>query len=353
MLADMLVPATPATADTVHLRGTAYEFNNVRNLLAGAVIRVAERPRLRAVVRRDGTYDLRVPGHARITPYITAPGYHTVHLQTFRTRGANLVNVNFQTPSEPIYRALVALLDVPVDAAGNPQQCAIVSTFSTRNVRDLSFAGFIGYGAHGVAGATATASPALPPPVYFNDQVIPDPAQQLSSDDGGVVWTRVPAGVYTIRAHHPSTRFASFVATCRPGRIVNANPPWGLHELGLPDRARIAARWSVAGARTTLRSLVASRLPDGARLRVRCSGAGCPFRTRRVTVAGGGTTADLGAALTPRERRLRAGQRLEVAVAAQAHDGVVVRWRIAAGRTPKPQRLCVPLGDTAPGRCGT
>jgi len=35
--------------------------------------------------------------------------------------------------------------------------------------------------------------------------VIPDPMQELSSIDGGIVWTRVPAGVYTIRAHHPST----------------------------------------------------------------------------------------------------------------------------------------------------
>ena len=27
------------------------------------------------------------------------------------------------------------------------------------------------------------------------------------------------------------TRFASFLATCEPGRIVNANPPWGAYEL--------------------------------------------------------------------------------------------------------------------------
>ena len=55
--------------------------------------------------------------------------------------------------------------------------------------------------------------------------------------DGGVVWTDVPAGAYTIRASDPSTRFGSFVATCKPGRIVNANPPWGLYELGRSSRA--------------------------------------------------------------------------------------------------------------------
>ena len=212
--------------------------------LGGATIRVAERPRIRATVRRDGSYDLVVPDRAKVTPYITAAGYHTIYLQTFRTAGENLARVNFQTPRESIYRALAALLEVPLDEDGELRQCGIVSTFSTRNVRDLSFGGFTAYGAHGVAGATASATPALPAAVYFNEDVIPDPLQEMSSIDGGVVWTRVPTGVYRIRARHPSTRFASFVATCRPGRVVNANPPWGLHELGRRNSSRVSLRWS-------------------------------------------------------------------------------------------------------------
>ncbi len=98
-------------------------------------------------------------------------------------------------------------------------------------MRNLSFNGFVRYGAHGVAGATASATPKLKSPFYFNAQVIPDPAQKRSSKDGGVIWTGVRSGRYVVRAKHPSRRFASFVATCKPGRIVNANPPWGLHEL--------------------------------------------------------------------------------------------------------------------------
>ena len=39
--------------------------------------------------------------------------------------------MNFQTPTEAIYSALAALLEVPLDSAGDPQQCAIVSTFNT------------------------------------------------------------------------------------------------------------------------------------------------------------------------------------------------------------------------------
>lgn len=224
-------PASAAPARTVTLSGTAYEFNNTDVRLAGATIRVAEHPRLRARVGADGAYRLRVPARGRVTPYIVADGYHTIHLQTFRLAGRSLQRVNFQTPTDAVYDALGTLLEAPRDADGELRECAIVSTFSTAAVGRLSFDAFTAYGAHGVAGATATTTPALPAPIYFNDQVIPDPAQPSSSIDGGVIWTRVPTGVYRVRAQHPDRRFASFVATCRPGRVVNANPPWGLHEL--------------------------------------------------------------------------------------------------------------------------
>src|SRR5437763_9441699 len=80
-------------ARTIHLRGTAYEFNNVHTLLSGATIRVAEFPRLRATVQRDGSFDLRAPDHARVMPYIVDRGYHTIYLQTFTTNGEDLANV--------------------------------------------------------------------------------------------------------------------------------------------------------------------------------------------------------------------------------------------------------------------
>lgn len=348
----LIVPAIAVSAPAwatgtqrrVHLRGTAYEFNNVHVLLAGATIRVAEFPRLEAVVHRDGTYDLAVPDRSRVTPYILAAGHHTIYLQTFTTDGENLANVNFQTPSDGVYRALVALLKVSVDSRGNLRQCAIVSTFNTRNVRDLSYAGFIAYGAHGVAGATATASPALPKPLYFNEGVLPDPSQSASSKDGGVVWTGVPPGVYTITAHDPATRFASFVATCRPGRVVNANPPWGLHQLGRPNPARVSASWSVRGSHTSIRSLSASKLPAGAVIMVRCSGPGCPLRSR--TLRPSGTTFDIRRAIG--NPHLTNPDTLAVTVSAHAFNGLVVSWAIAGGRQPSRTTLCVPLGYVTP-----
>jgi P pilus assembly chaperone PapD len=55
-LALLVCSAPAASAATVQLRGTAYEFNNTDVRLAGAAIRVAERPKLRATTRRDGSY---------------------------------------------------------------------------------------------------------------------------------------------------------------------------------------------------------------------------------------------------------------------------------------------------------
>ena len=108
----------------------------------------------------------------------------------------------------------------------------IVSTVSDPLVVDMSFDEFIHFAPHGVAGATASGSPALLDPIYFNDAVIPDPTQELTSGDGGVLWANVPPGVYEVSASHPEVEFATFTATCVQDRVVNASPPWGLH--GIP-----------------------------------------------------------------------------------------------------------------------
>jgi hypothetical protein len=225
--------AAPSRADSkgdVHVRGTVYAFDD-QDPIAGARVRVVELPAASAVSGPDGAYDLVVPDGTRVTPYVEAAGYHGIHLQTFVTAGNDLERFNFQVPSDGIYAALAALVGVELDAGGNQVRCAIVSTFSTANVRDLGFADFVAYGAHGVAGATATTTPPLPDPIYFNESVVPDPTQTESSIDGGVLWTEVPDGVYRVAASHPSERFAEFAATCTPGRLVNANPPQGLYQL--------------------------------------------------------------------------------------------------------------------------
>ncbi|HEX6115628.1 MAG TPA: hypothetical protein VFY99_00915 [Solirubrobacterales bacterium] len=229
-----VVSATPAGAarDTVTISGKAYRFNHMDTYIAGATIRVRELPKVSAVTDAAGDYELEVPDDTTVTPYIE-PGdpYNQIDLQTFHTRGEDIENANFQTPHDDEYGALAALLGVPIGPDGRPTGCVVVSTVSDRDVRGVPYETFHERTPHGVAGATARAFPAVPGPVYFNELVIPDRAETETSEDGGVIWESVPAGAFRFVASHPDRRFASFLATCEPGRIVNANPPWGLYEL--------------------------------------------------------------------------------------------------------------------------
>jgi hypothetical protein len=214
----------------VHMSGIVYTFDN-QEPIAGATVGVAEVPGLTTTSGPDGSYDLVVPDGTRLTPYASAPGHHTLHHQTYVSAGRDINRVNHQIPTDGTYNALAALVAVPLDANGDPVQCAVVSTFSTSDVRNATHQEFVDYGAHGVAGATASATPALPKPTYFNDAVLPDASRTSSSHDGGVIWPIVPAGVYRFEAQHPSTRFAPFRGTCAAGRVVNASPTRGFYEL--------------------------------------------------------------------------------------------------------------------------
>jgi hypothetical protein len=218
--------------DTVTISGRAYEFNSMSTYLEGAVIKVRELPGLSATTDANGVYSLEVPNDANVTPYIDPPdGYNEIDLQTFHTRGEDIENANFQTPNDFAYNGLSALLAVPRRPDGRPQDCVIVTTASARNVRGVPYETFHARTPHGVEGAQSGSVPELPPPTYFNESVIPDKSQPHSSEDGGIIWTEVPAGTYRIYTLHSETRFASFLATCASGRVVNANPPWGAYEL--------------------------------------------------------------------------------------------------------------------------
>lgn len=216
---------------TVPMSGTAYRFNS-RRTIEGAEIRIDELPGLVAITGPDGSWTLDVPIGADVTPYVIAEGYHTIYLQTFHVGKDPIEQVNFQTPDDQTYDLLYFVIELMVGGSPFENGCVIVTTVSDPLVVGMSFDEFIHFAPHGVAGATVSGEPALPRPIYFNDQVMPDLRQRVTSGDGGVLWANVPVGVYEVSASHPSVDFATFTATCEQDRVINANPPWGLH--GIP-----------------------------------------------------------------------------------------------------------------------
>ncbi len=301
--------AAGAAEKTVSISGKAYVFNHMDTGISGATIKVRELPKLSATTDQFGDYVLKVPNDTNVTPYILSgeglltkrkfeggspdgtvqTHWNEVDLQTFHTRGADIENANFQSPADGEFAGLKALLSVPARADGRPEQCAIVTTASARNVRGVDYHTFWANTPHGVAGATSIEYPAIDGPIYFNEGVIPDKSKTSTSDDGGIIWPVVPAGRYRIETTSPDARFASFLATCEPGRIINANPPWGNYELG-PGEKPLGAS-NVAGSvrkikayRKGRKRFLAIRVDAGEKL-----GLDLVFRSknRRPTVVGG------------------------------------------------------------------
>jgi len=261
-----------SAAGKVTLTGNAYSFifGGHTERLPGATIAIAELPGVTTTAGENGAYSLKVPDNTTITPYATMPGYHRIYLQTFHTRGSDLQQVNFQMPPDEIYNALGGIMETELDQNGDLVKCAVVSTFFKESARHYeNFDDFWADTPHGVEGATASGSTKtgqlLPPTLYFNSQVIPDKNQPSTSDDGGAIWDEVETGVYTVKGHKAGTHFSPFQATCEPGRLVNANPPWGLYQLAPGEKPnpavypdRVEAHLTRAGIRRFMKQRVVS-----------------------------------------------------------------------------------------------
>lgn len=243
-------------ANTVTISGNAYAFIFAGNedRLEGAKIGIEELPDLTTTAGPNGAYAIAVPDDTTVTPYATFEGYYPTHVQTFHTSGEDLRQVNFQMPALTTYNLLAGYVAAEQNPDDTLKECGIVSTFFQKEGRSFpDFDDFHDFRPHGVIGSTATATPTAGRQFYFNSSVLPDPEQESSSRDGGVLWVDVTKGTYQVVGSRDTTRHSSFIATCAPGRLVNANPPWGLFEMAgneavnpavLPDtqlHARLAA----------------------------------------------------------------------------------------------------------------
>jgi hypothetical protein len=97
------------------------------------------------------------------------------------------------------------------------------------------------------------------------------------------------------------------------------------------------------GARITLVEVRGAA--RGARVTVRCTGEGCPFRSRRRIAETGRVR------LSDFRRILAAGARIEVLVRAPGVIGKYVNFRIRAGKRPVRTDRCLMPGAAKPTRC--
>jgi hypothetical protein len=211
--------------ERIDVSGDAFAFGPY-TMIADADVRVLELPDFTTSTDSAGHWvfpDL--PAGAQATFVFEKAGFPRLYTKTFTLPDSGMIErVTFQVPDNATYAALAAIVGIDPD----PTTCQIASTV-TRVGKSL-----YDEGAHGEAGATVAIDPALPAehgPIYFNAQVIPDADLTETSEDGGILYTNVPACVYTIRASKDGVMFEEVVITCDPDVLVNPSPPHGLQAL--------------------------------------------------------------------------------------------------------------------------
>jgi hypothetical protein len=105
----------------------------------------------------------------------------------------------------------------------------------------------------------------------------------------------------------------------------------------------VTYNWAVRRSRLTLRQLLVRRLPAGATVTLTCSGKRCPFKTRTVARSDKATLNVLAAKSLKGRKTFRAGQTIDVRIAAPGMHTKVLRFKLRAGAVPKHRTYCVPL----------
>jgi len=214
------------TTATASVSGDAIIFNYQDRRIEGATVSILEFPEKSLVTGADGRFHFDgIPVGAEVSLVLEHPDYHLIQTGTHVVPPEGLERITFQGVTNEVYAALGAILGIVPDEAGACQ----MPTTVTRVGRSL-----YDPGAHGLEGATVTIDPPLPAahgPIYFNENVIPDPTHTETSEDGGVLFVQVPPGEYVMTAHKPGVEFRQVKFKCRPGVLVNASPPWGLQAL--------------------------------------------------------------------------------------------------------------------------
>jgi hypothetical protein len=115
----------------------------------------------------------------------------------------------------------------------------------------------------------------------------------------------------------------------------------------------VSVKWGQQGKFTYLVAMRVVRPPAGSKVELRCRGRKCPFKRRTFTRMRNGSIRvykELKPAkvVKQKNRKFRAGQRLQVRITAAGFIGRVVNYPIRKKGTPTSIIRCLPIGQTKP-----
>ena len=249
------------SAQTVTFSGIAWSFElppAPYGRISGATVSILEMPGMKTTTNVDGEFTIEgLPVGSQATLVLEHQDHPLTYTKTHTVPGTDLDDLTFQIPTNSVF----ALIELGLVGAGvtdgiDSTKCQMVSTF-TRFGKTIGDDGH-----HGEPGAVLSVAPANNAeagPIYFSDEVLPDPARTYSSLDGGVLLLNVEPGEYTLSAscvEDPSDKeaflaeyppennegqslrcqtedvqFESILMKCEAGVFLNASPSYGLQAL--------------------------------------------------------------------------------------------------------------------------
>ena len=243
---------------TVAFSGIAWSFElpgTPYGRIVGAKVWILEMPELETTTNVDGEFTIEgLPVGSQATPVLEHEDHPLTYTKTHTVPDTDIVDLTFQVPTNLLFGLIEAgLVEGGIIDGIDPGRCQMVSTF-TRFGKTIGDPGH-----HGEPGAVLSVAPvsdAEAAPIYFGDDVIPDPARTYSSLDGGVLLLNIPPGDYTLsascvqdptdlieeyppesypdedlRCQTEDVQFESVLMKCRPGVFLNASPSYGLQAL--------------------------------------------------------------------------------------------------------------------------
>ena len=151
------------------------------------------------------------------------------------------------------------------------------------------------------------------------------------------------AGEYPLRLLVTDRDGASAISTANV--TVRARPPEPISPFPLVSMLAAVGRQG-----TTIRELVV-KAPVGARVRIRCRGRGCPFRSVVKKADVRARSARIIRIHRFGKHLLRPGAVIEIRVTKRGEVGKYTRFVIRKGRPPKRTDRCLPPGAKRPMRC--